>query len=413
MRFTYTISIFLYSVAIHIASLFNSKAKLWVNGRKNIFQNISLALKNSDLRTPDSPLIWFHCASLGEFEQGRPLMEKIKSQQQEYKILLTFFSPSGYEIRKNYAGADYIFYLPIDSAKNAKKFIEIVNPKMVFFVKYEFWFNYLSVLKNKNIPLYLVSGIFRENQHFFKWYGGWFKKQLNCFTTFFLQNEASYELLKSNGFENCQIAGDTRFDRVFEVSKNIKSIPIIEQFKQGDAVFIAGSSWSEDEKIIAESKLNNFKLIIVPHEIDEKHIKTVIQQFSSLKTIRFSQANENNIKDSQVLIIDNIGMLSSIYQYGTVAYIGGGFGKGIHNILEAATFALPVIFGPNYQKFSEAIELIHLGGAFSIKDASEFQKTIQLLDDKAVLQTASHIAKHYVQSRVGATDKIFASISLK
>ncbi|MGZ4056080.1 MAG: 3-deoxy-D-manno-octulosonic acid transferase [Bacteroidia bacterium] len=409
MHFLYNLSVFFYSLAIHIASAFNSKAKLWVNGRKNVFETLSSKIQNPKSKN----VIWFHCASLGEFEQGRPLIEKIRQQHPELKIVLTFFSPSGYEIRKNYSGADHIFYLPIDSPKNAKKFVEIVNPKFVFFVKYEFWFNYLNEIKNKNIPLYLVSGIFREDQHFFKWYGGWFKKQLNCFTTFFLQDEASFELLKNNNFKNILLTGDTRFDRVFEISKNIKSIPLIQQFKQNSDVFIAGSSWAEDEKIISSLKSEGLKLIIVPHEVDEKHIQLIIRQFSFSKTLRFSQANENNVKDAQILIIDNIGMLSSIYQYGTIAYIGGGFGKGIHNILEAATFGLPVIFGPNYQKFSEAKELIHLGGAFSIKDVSEFKKTIELLEDKTVLQTASHIAKYYVSSRIGASDKILSSIAIK
>ena len=409
MYFFYNLSIFFYSSAIHVASLFNSKAKLWVRGRKNIFETLNSKLSNSKSEN----IVWFHCASLGEFEQGRPLMEKIKNQHPKHKILLTFFSPSGYEIRKNYGGADYIFYLPIDSKKNAKKFIEIVNPEMVFFVKYEFWFNYLNVIKSKNIPLYLVSGIFRENQHFFKWYGGWFKKQLTCFTLFFLQDENSVELLKNNGFENCQTVGDTRFDRVFEISKNVKPILLVEQFKQNLNVFIAGSSWTDDEKIISSFKLENYKLILVPHEIDEKHIQSVIEMFSFSKVLRYSQANEQNVKVADVLIIDNIGMLSSIYQYGSIAFIGGGFGKGIHNILEAATFGLPVIFGPNYQKFSEAKELIHLGGAFSIDDVSGFKKTIQLLEDKQVLQTASHIAKHYVSSRIGATDKILSSIQIK
>ena len=387
-----------------------------IAGRKNLFENLKHQLKNSALRTPDSQLIWFHCASLGEFEQGRPLMEKIKNQQPDVKILLTFFSPSGYEIRKNYAGADFIFYLPMDTPSNAKKFVEIVNPQRVFFVKYEFWFNYLSELKNRNIPTYLVSGIFREDHHFFKRTGAWFRKQLSAFTHFFLQDERSVELLNLIGYKNTTLAGDTRFDRVFEVAKNVKQIDLVKQFVGSYKIIIAGSSWLEDEKIISNFRfqISDFKLIIAPHEIDEKHLTSIEAEFIPLSRgagvcLRYSLANENNIKDAQILIIDNIGLLSSLYQYGTIAFIGGGFGKGIHNILEAATFGLPVIFGPKYQKFAEAKELIKLGGAFSINDVSEFEKVMSLLSDEQVLKTASQISRMYVQGRVGATEKILSS----
>jgi 3-deoxy-D-manno-octulosonic-acid transferase len=417
IRILYNISLYLYSIIIRIATLFNQKAKLWIRGREDIFLNVKSALNNSE--SQNSPLIWFHCASLGEFEQGRPLIEKIKSQHPEYKILLTFFSPSGYEVRKDYSGADYIFYLPLDTTYNAKKFIRLVNPKAVFFVKYEFWFNYLNELKQQNIPLYLVSGIFREDQLFFKSYGSWFRKQLNCFTYFFLQDEYSSKLLNSIGFKNNAVVGDTRFDRVDEIAKNVKLFPIIKQFKQDSNILIAGSTWEEDEKIISKnfknskSQILNFKLIIAPHEIDESHINSIVLKFNNFKIIRYSQANENNINGAQVLIIDNIGMLSSLYQYGNIAYIGGGFGKGIHNILEAATFGLPVIFGPNYQKFSEAKELIKLGGAFSINNDFDLNKTIESLNDKIVRQVTANISKQYVQSRIGATDKILSAISLK
>lgn len=399
-----------------------------IAGRKNIFEKILSQFKNSALRSPDSQLIWFHCASLGEFEQGRPLMEKLKLQHPNVKILLTFFSPSGYEIRKNYAGADFIFYLPMDTPSNAKKFIEIVNPQKVFFVKYEFWFNYLTELKNKNIPTYLVSGIFRENHHFFKSTGAWFRKQLSSFTHFFLQDENSMEMLNSIGYTNTTLCGDTRFDRVYEVSKNAKQIDLVKLFVGNYKTIILGSSWFEDEKIISNyftnPKLdvtlsgvegNGTKIIIAPHEIDEKHLANIEAEFIPLLRgagvcLRYSKANENNIAEAQILIIDNIGMLSSLYQYGTIAFIGGGFGKGIHNILEAATFGLPVIFGPNYHKFIEAKELIKLGGAFSIKDVSEFEKTMSLLSDEQVLKTASQISRMYVQGRVGATEKILAKI---
>ena len=412
MRFLYNISIYSYYFAIHIASIFNPKAKLWVRGRKNIFEILKSKIQNSE----SDNIIWFHCASLGEFEQGRPLIEKYKIRYPASKILLTFFSPSGYEIRKNYSGADHIFYLPIDTPSNAKKFIEIVKPSAVFFVKYEFWFNYLNELKNKNIPTYLVSGIFREDHYFFKSSGIWFRKQLNCFTHFFLQDERSQELLNSIDYKNTTITGDTRFDRVFEVSKNVREIDLVKQFVDGKKIIIAGSTWGGDEEMISNYFTNdrqlstNYQLIIAPHEIDEAHINSIIQQFNNSKCLRYSKANESNIKEAQVLIIDNIGMLSSLYQYGMVAFIGGGFGKGIHNILEAATFGLPVIFGPNYQKFAEAKELIKLGGAFSIHDISEFEKTMSLLNDEQVLKTASQISRMYVQGRIGASDKILNAI---
>ncbi len=387
--------------------MFNSKAKLWVTGRAK--QELALRQAKYKIQNTKYKIIWFHCASLGEFEQARPLIEAIKLNPKSI-IVLTFFSPSGYEIRKNYQSADYIFYLPIDTLSNARKFIETINPTAVFFVKYEFWFNYLQELKRKNIPTYLVIGIFRENHYFFKVYSSWFRKQLKCFTHFFLQDEKSVELLKSIGYTNTTFAGDTRFDRVADIAANIKSFPLIEQFKQDKKILIAGSSWREDEDIIAQFKLGSLKLIIAPHEIDENHIKSILELFKSSTIVRYSQANEVNVKAAEGMIIDNIGMLSSLYQYGAIAYIGGGFGKGIHNILEAATFGLPTIFGPNYQKFNEAKELIHLGGAFSITNHTEFENTMQLLSDKSVLKTASHQSKQYVQNRVGATSKILNSI---
>ncbi|CAN5495203.1 glycosyltransferase N-terminal domain-containing protein [soil metagenome] len=407
MKHIYTLSIYLYILYLRIGSLFNAKAKLMLEGRKNIFEILTSKFStstNSQLPTPNSQLIWFHCASLGEFEQGRPVMEKLKSQDSSVKILLTFFSPSGYEIRKNYAGADYIFYLPMDTPSNAKKFIEIVQPQKVFFVKYEFWFNYLTELKNRNIPTYLVSGIFREEYHFFKSTGAWFRKQLSSFTHFFLQDEKSMKLLDSIGYTNSTLVGDTRFDRVFEVVKNVKQIDLVKQFVGDKKVLILGSSWREDEELVQNLKLESLKLIIAPHEIDEKHLLSIEKLFGNY--IRFSKANETNVSTANILIIDNVGMLSSLYQYGTIAFIGGGFGKGIHNILEAATFGMPIIFGPNYEKFIEAKDLIKLGGAFSIKDVSELEKTMSLLSDEQVLKTASQISRMYVQSRVGATEKI-------
>lgn len=411
MHLLYNFLIHFYSFLIKVATVFSIKAKLWVDGRKDIFQKIKLELLTSQ-HVSDSSFIWFHCASLGEFEQGRPLMEQFKVKDPNVKIILTFFSPSGYEIRKNYKGADHVFYLPIDTPNNAKQFIELIHPKAVFFIKYEFWFNYLIELKKRKIPTYLVSGIFREDHYFFKFYGLWFRQQLSCFTHFYLQSASSRKLLKGIGYTNTTVSGDTRFDRVFEISQQVRSIPLIEQFKNEKNIFIAGSTWAEDEKVIANCRLQiaDYKLIIAPHEIDENHLKS-IEELYGKKSLRYSQATEKNISTADVLIIDNIGMLSSIYQYASIAYIGGGFGKGIHNIIEAATFGMPVIFGPNYRKFSEAIELIHLGGAFSISSEKEFVKILSSLSSSDVLKNTSLISKNYVASHVGATAKILDSIT--
>lgn len=406
MRLLYSISIYLYGITIRFASLFNNKAKLWIAGRKNIFKELK-----SKIQSSTSPVIWFHCASLGEFEQGRPVIEQLKKDHSDIKIVLTFFSPSGYEIRKNYTGADHVFYLPLDSPLNAKKFISIVKPTAAFFVKYEFWFNYLNELRNNAIPTYLISGIFRKDHYFFKNYTSWFRKQLNAFNHFYLQDEQSQYLLHTIGFKNTTVAGDTRFDRVYEVSKNVKAIPLIEQFKQQQPLFIAGSTWEGDEEILASFDFfaAGFKLIIAPHEISEARIQQILSKFKK-NTTRFSQLTEDKIRTTDVLVIDNIGMLSSIYQYGTVAFIGGGFGKGIHNILEAAAFGLPVLFGPNYHKFEEAKELVHLRGAFVVLNTGELQKIIQLLTQSPAGLLAEATAKRYIQHHIGATGTILGDI---
>jgi 3-deoxy-D-manno-octulosonic-acid transferase len=413
MRLIYTAFVYLYGLAIRLGASFNAKAKLWVNGRTDIFQIIKADVAGFENRK----IIWVHCASLGEFEQGRPVIEKVKSNEPSTVIVLTFFSPSGYEVRKNYAGADFIYYLPIDTFSNAERFIALVKPAAVFFVKYEFWYNYLYVLKNKDIPTYLISGIFRENHYFFKWYGKWARQQLKSFTHFYLQNTLSEKLLNTIGYTNTTVAGDTRFDRVFEISKSVKAIPLIQQFKQSENCLIAGSTWLEDEELLSTINFTtlNFKLIIAPHEINEEHIIAIEELFSKSSTdkcLRYSQANEQNVSNATILIIDNIGMLSSIYQYGTIAYIGGGFGKGIHNILEAATFGLPIIFGPNYQKFTEAIELITAEGAFCVSNEEKLKKCIDLLTEKEQYKKASTAAKEYVLKNKGATEKILASIIL-
>lgn len=408
IQFLYNRFIYVYAGLINLAAYFSKKAKLWVNGRKHIFEKIQSKFDESKSQ---SARIWVHCASLGEFEQGRPLIEKIKANYPDKKIVLTFFSPSGYEVRKNYPGADFIFYLPIDTVKNAKHFIAIVRPEAAFFIKYEFWFNYLMELKKKNIPTYLVSGIFRENHYFFKPYGAWFRQQLGCFTHFFLQSKTSEILLNKIGYTNTTVCGDTRFDRVYEIAKNVKMIPLVSQFCNSQSVFIAGSTWSQDEHLLSTFNFQtfNFKLIIAPHEIDENHIQSIEKLFP-VRCLRFSQATEATVATADVLIIDNIGMLSSLYQYASIAYVGGGFGKGIHNILEPATFGMPIIIGPNYHKFTEAIDLIERGGAFSVNSKVELSELLQKLKNSDLLSNAALQSKQYVQNNLGATNKILTHI---
>ncbi|WP_421941106.1 3-deoxy-D-manno-octulosonic acid transferase [Pedobacter sp.] len=354
--------------------------------------------------------VWFHFASLGEFEQGRPVLEKLKSQYPDKKIVVTFFSPSGYEIRKNYALAE-VFYLPIDTPGHAKRFIEAINPEMAIFTKYEFWHFYFKVLKARNIPLYLISGIFRESQSFFKWYGGFYRNILKAVTYFFVQNEESERLLKSIGLQNVVINGDTRFDRVFENAASPKSLPEIERFIGYSPTFVCGSTWPEDEKLLATLPLKypDWKFIIAPHEIHESHIDSIVKLFP-VGSLRFSNYKNATMAEvnSNILIIDNIGMLSSLYQYGKLAYIGGGFGAGIHNTLEAAAFGLPVIFGPKYDKFQEAKDLIALAAAKSISSEQELQ---QAFADFSNNQAAKLAAKKYVADKKGATDAILSKIT--
>lgn len=406
MRLLYNFFIYLYFIGIRIAALFNKKAKNWVKGRVGIYEELKVAL-------PDKhPVIWFHCASLGEFEQGRPVIEQIRTERPDIQLVLTFFSPSGYEIRKNYTGVDHVFYLPLDTPSNAKKMVEILKPVAVFFVKYEFWFNYLNELKQRSVPTYLVSGIFRADHYFFKAYASWFRVQLKAFTHFYLQDEISLKLLQSIGYNNLTLSGDTRFDRVYDVSKNVKSIPLIEQFKQQHPVFIAGSTWEPDETLLASFDFFSagFKLIIAPHEISAEGIRSLSSKFKA--SICYSNATADTVKTANVLIIDNIGMLSALYQYGDIAYIGGGFGKGIHNILEAAAFGLPVIFGPNHEKFTEAKELIRLRAAFVIHNKEELRETFRSLTQSLVGEHAAVAAKKYVKEHTGATQKIVQSVKI-
>ena len=394
MNTLYNISIWIFSTAINIASLFNPKAKQWIKGRKGIFQKLAGATKDN------KDIVWFHCASLGEFEQGKPIIEGYKIKHPTHKILLTFFSPSGYEIRKNYDEVDWVFYLPADTKKNAKKFINIVNPIKVIFIKYEFWFNYMAECKKQNIPFYSVSSIFRKEQSFFKY--DFFAKQLNNVSHFFVQDNNSKELLQKIGFSNCTVAGDTRFDSVVSNTQNAISIPLIEKFSENKTTIICGSTWPKDEALLAKyiKENPNYKYIIAPHEMH--HISELKKQTNALL---FSKADSTNISNSNVLIIDSIGILSNIYKYGDLAYIGGGFGSGIHNILEAVAYGLPVVFGPNYQKFKEANELIALGGAKSISNYTELTLAID-----SFTNFDQTIATNYIKNSSGATETILESL---
>ena len=394
MRLIYNISIWLYVVTIRIASLYNLKAKKWVKGRENIFSELEAVVKNQ------KNIVWFHCASLGEFEQGKPIIETYKLNHPAHQILLTFFSASGFEIKKNTALANWVFYLPADTTSNAKKFINLVNPIKVVFIKYEFWFNYMSQLKKQNIPFYSVSTIFREGQVFFKYQ--WFAKQLKNVTHFFVQDEKSAELLNSIGFSNFTISGDNRFDSVVANTKNPTKIALVELFSKNKKTIICGSTWAKDDIILIQYIKNHPEnnYVIAPHELD--NISNLQKQSNGLL---YSNANEKNIFTTNVLIIDSIGLLATIYQYGNLAYIGGGFGSGIHNILEAASFGLAVIFGPNYQKFNEAISLINKKGAISISNYEELSLAIDIFNT-----FDQSIALNYIKENSGATNKILGLI---
>ena len=407
MRFitsVYTLIIYCYQLGIRIASLFSNKAKLWLKGRKNIFAKIEETIPSS------AHPIWIHCASLGEFEQGRPLIEAIKTST-DIPILLTFFSPSGFEIRKQYKGADYIFYLPADTPSNVQKFLKLTQPRLAIFVKYEFWYNYLAELQNKSIPTILIAGLFRKNQLFFKSYGNYFLKILQGFDHIFVQNQVSEQLLQQNNIQNSTIAGDTRADRVLQIAETAKKLPFVENFVENSSILVAGSTWQADETLliplINEDLPSDWKVIIAPHEIKENGI-TQLEKKLNLPSIRYSQLKKtaHSFSDKRVLIIDNIGMLSKIYQYGKIAYIGGGFGAGIHNILEPAAFGLPIIFGKKYQKFEEAVFLVENKGAFSINNQKELQQSFQSLLNDTHYQQTSQIVKDYLQQQKGATRQI-------
>jgi 3-deoxy-D-manno-octulosonic-acid transferase len=416
----YNIGIKLYSFFVLVASLFNNKAKLWVQGRKNI----------AFIRVEDS--IWFHFASLGEFEQGRPILEAMRNLHPNKKIVVTFFSPSGYEIRKDTPLADYVYYLPLDTAANARKFIDATNPEIAIFTKYEYWYHFFNEAHKRHIPLYIVSGIFRPGQVFFKWYGAFNRRILKLVSHFFVQDEASKQLLQSIGITNATVSGDTRFDRVWANAQNPKALPLIEHFKNGQKLFIAGSTWPQDEALLAKlvTDYPDWKFIFAPHEIPEEKMNTLMNLLPEGTAVRFSELVEAKgerlkangeaaamnhepltIGSSQSLVIDNIGMLSSLYAYGDIAYIGGGFGVGIHNTLEAAAFGLPVVFGPNYQKFNEAKQLIALKAGFSISNEAELKGIVEtLVTDESFYSFTHKKILGYVEENVGATEAIMSYI---
>jgi 3-deoxy-D-manno-octulosonic-acid transferase len=403
MKLLYSIVVHLLYLVILIASLFNKKALLWIIGR----QGWRKRLKH--WQGEGAPTLWFHVASLGEFEQGLPVMESLREKWPDSRILLTFYSPSGYEIRKNYPNADFISYLPLDTGYNARRFLILSKPDAAFFIKYEFWYFYLQFLHQKAIPVYLISGIFREEQTFFRWYGSWFRKGLGCFSHFFLQDAKSAGLLKTIGMNNVTVTGDTRFDRVMAKASRTKTNSIAEAFSKGSNCIVAGSTWPSDEKLIADyinQAEADRKVIIAPHEIDDGHLQHLESLIRKSK-IRYSAASRDTVLHVQVLIIDNIGMLSSLYRYGQIAYIGGGFGKGIHNILEAAVFGMPVLFGPNHAKFREAEELIKWGSAFSVNSYNSLKEKLDLLIlHPEIRQQMAEKAGAYVSSNAGATRKI-------
>lgn len=418
----YNIVIYFVLWGIAIASLFNEKVRKMWRGEREAFKILKQKVD------PNAKYIWFHAASLGEFEQGRPLMERIRKDYPQYKILLTFYSPSGYEVRKNYEGADIICYMPVDTRLNAIRFLRLVRPVMAFFIKYEFWSNFLHILKHRNIPTYSVSSIFREDQVFFKWYGRSYAGVLKCFTRFFVQNEESKRLLEGIGITAVDVVGDTRFDRVLQIKEAAKQLPICEAFRTGVAssqsadvphhdfkVFVAGSSWPPDENVFIPffNEHKDWRLLIAPHVIAEEHLKLILSLIKDKKVVRYTQTTPEEAAEADVLIIDCFGLLSSMYNYGDVAYIGGGFGVGIHNTLEAAVWNMPVIFGPNNKKFQEAQGLLKSGGGFEINTYEDFSGLMSsLMNDEAFLNQAGDKAGTFVAHLAGATDKVLASVKL-
>ena len=404
----YNLGIHIYQLGIRLAGLFSDKPAKMVKGHREAYDLLKSKIDRN------ARYIWFHAASLGEFEQGRPLIERIRKEYPQYKILQTFFSPSGYEVRKNYEGADIVCYLPMDTPGNAKKFIDLVNPYMVFFVKYEFWQNYLNTLYNKGVPVYSVSSIFRPNQIFFRWYGKGYQQVLRTFEHLFVQNEESKKLLATIGVMNTTVVGDTRFDRVLDICAAAKQLPLVQKFKGDALTFVAGSSWGPDEDIFIKyfNAHPEMKLIIAPHVVNDSHMKEIVSKLQR-SCIRYTQATEENVQQADCLIIDCYGLLSSIYRYGEISYIGGGFGVGIHNVLEAAVYSIPVIFGPNNKKFREAQHLLANKGGFEINGYEDFEVLMdKFLTDEAYLQASGQAAGDYVKNNSGAMEKIMDYVKL-
>ena len=404
----YNLAMYILELGVKLAALFSDKPAKMVKGYREVFDLLQRKIDRN------AQYIWFHAASLGEFEQGRPLIERIRKEYPQYKILQTFFSPSGYEVRKNYDGADIVCYLPIDTPSNVKKFVDLVNPCMVFFVKYEFWQNYLNTLNKKGVPVYSVSSIFRPNQIFFRWYGKGYQQVLKTFAHLFVQNEESKQLLAGIGVNNTTVVGDTRFDRVLDICAAAKQLPLVQIFKGDALTFVAGSSWGPDEDIFIKyfNAHPEMKLIIAPHVVNDSHLKEIESKLQR-SSIRYTKATEDNVQQADCLIIDCYGLLSSIYRYGEISYIGGGFGVGIHNVLEAAVYGIPVIFGPNNKKFREAQHLLANKGGFEINGYEDFQQLMdKFLTDESYLKQSGKAAGDYVKGNAGAMDKIMKRVTL-
>lgn len=409
MLFLYNLVISIAGFFLRIIALFSPKIKLFVDGRKNVFAILEEKIK------PNDKTIWFHSASLGEYEQGLPVIEKIKEKYPSHKIIVTFFSPSGYEVRKNNTVADVTAYLPLDTKSNAKRFLKLVHPEFAFFIKYEFWLNYLKELETSKTPTYLISGIFRDSQMFFKWYGGFYRNALNAFTYFFVQNESSKQKIEAIGFKNVIVSGDTRFDRVNTILERDNTLDYIENFKNDQPVVVMGSSWPKDEALLIEyinQAPENVKFIIAPHNIKADQILSLKSQITK-STVLFSEKENQVLSNYKVFIIDTIGILTKIYSYGTIAYVGGGFGSpGIHNILEPATFGIPIVIGPNYSNFAEAVSLVDLGGCIPISNTNELKDIFdKLLTDENFLREKSEICRSFIQDNKGATDTIMRIVS--
>jgi 3-deoxy-D-manno-octulosonic-acid transferase len=405
MRILISIVVRLYSVAVLIAAPFNGKARLWISGRKQLLKRLAKAVASDD-----HP-VWIHSASLGEYEQARPIIEKIKKERPDTKILATFFSPSGYEIRKNDPLPDYVFYLPIDTIRNARRFLRIVRPSMSIFVKYEFWYNYMIELADNSIPFYYVSAIFRPSQYFFKPYGRWFVNRLRGASRIFVQNDESAQLLAGVGIRQVEVCGDTRFDRVAAIAQQSASVEMAENFKKQSKLIVAGSTWGPDEALLAQllPKLNGYKLIVAPHEISRK--EDVMRTFSDFKTIAYSEMPNQDLGEYDVLVVDTIGLLNKLYKYSTLSYVGGAFKTGLHNILEAAVYGVPLFFGPQYSHFNEAVMLVQKGGAFPVNNAEEMWQVVQKFeDDPEAYARVCAVCREYVAANVGACERIYQQI---